>query len=195
MLQAFRFLAVVAVGGVLVGCLEPAPAPVRTRRLDAVLDSDGYALFHVKPGVEDRTAVLVELRRPAPGTYVLLHSVAAPRSVGWFDLDPNDFAPCRRYGDDEVEDTGLDCLVPDGHGELVDVITIAPEEPAKTAVLRHAFRQCTGWCAADMAPPTMEAHYAVMRIAPDGPPVRFAIETEAVDSAASASFPTVDRLD
>lgn len=63
----------------------------------------------------------------------------------------------------------------------------------KTAVLRHSFRKCAGGCLADMAPPTTQAHYAVMRIAQDGLPVRFAIETQGVDSA-STFAPSVERV-
>lgn len=45
-----------------------------------------------------------------------------------------------------------------------------------------------------MAPLTTQAHYAVMRIEKDGPPLRFAIETEGVDDDATYA-PSVDRVD
>jgi hypothetical protein len=186
-----------------IGCAPPSDT--KAHRIEARLDEEGYALFRADFRNASRGAVLVEMRNAPPGTYVLLHSRKAPESVGWFALDVGAYAPCRRFGKDAVDRIEVDCVVPGGHGELVDVVTIASmrllpakdpalddRAPADTTLLRH---EVTCRCEArgsssseSSAAESKETHtygyYAVMRVEPPGSTnvvVPFAIEAVPLD--------------
>lgn len=177
------------------------------QHLATVLDDDGYALFRVKSGGAERVAVLVDLRDVPEGTYVLLHSPSPPPSVGWFQLDPADYEGCRP-DDDLTRGPRLTCMVPGGHGEIVDIVRVFREpdqlwSTAETAsrpdvasgVLRHATFSPTPPAAASASSsssrPSRNEYYAVMRVELDRVPVEIGVEVRAYDDDA---MPSVERV-
>lgn len=168
--------------------------------MSTALGPDGYALFKAQHEGGSRLAFFVELRDVPEGTYVLLHTKKAPSSTGWFELDPSDYAACKRYGADAVEERTLDCMLPDGHGDLVDVVVVsAATSSSSRALLRHeiaapTFRSSSS-CSSDCSSTaTLEGHYAVMRVEHDAQAVPIAVEVRSLEDDAWKS-PTVERLE
>jgi len=190
---------------VAIGCKEPE-LKEDDNRITASLDTDGYALFKVTPNTTtSRVAVLVEMRNAPPGTYVLLHTARSPESVGWFALDVDAYSPCRQFGKDAVVETQLDCIVPDGRGEIVDIVTVdsnkllfggatddagkpvggtisAGSKHTETTILRHSIYT--------------SQFYAVMRVEYGYVQGSFAVEARPVNesSSSSATEPTVKQI-
>jgi hypothetical protein len=154
-------------------------------RITATLDRDGYALFEVDPNTPGRAAALVEMRDAPTGTYVLLHSLRSPTSVGWFALDVAEYKACT------VQPSQLDCLVPDGRGEVVSLVTITPDqartEPTDTTLLRHELPAHPIDTSTNPPLPRPSEWYAVMRVEKGTPPPAatepFAFEVRQLDAA------------
>jgi hypothetical protein len=196
--------------GILLGLCVPLSVACDSshgeRRINTDLGSDGYALFRAHAPGGYRLALLVEIRSAPQGTYALLHSRNPPQSVGWFDLDVEQFAACKRYGEAANTPTALGCVLPDGHGDLVDVVEVgATERP--DALLRHELvpiplpaptsrssSSASSHSSSTPVPPT-DGYYAVMRIERDGQAVPIAVEVRTMDSGYNVPSPSVERID
>ena len=175
-----QLLASSALAFCVAGC---APDDERSRVV-ASLPRDGYAQFEVKPGGAKRVAVLVEMRDVDEGTFVLLYTREEPTSSGWFELDPDAYVPCRHYGPDST-DVDVGCIVPSGHGAIVDVV--AANGAAQT-ILRHQLGDDPD---ASTTTSTSGGWYAVMRIAKHGPAIPIAVEVSAMDETEPYDAPSV----
>lgn len=159
-------------------------------RITATLDRDGYALFEVDPNTPGRAAALVEMRDAPAGTYVLLHSLRSPTSVGWFALDVAEYEACA------AQPSQADCQVPDGRGEVVSLVTIAADqprvEPTDTTILRHELAARPADTSTVPPLPRPSEWYAVMRVEKGAPPPSepFAFEIRQLDAATSATADT-----
>ena len=184
-------------GVVFCSACGPTQEPAR---MSTALGPDGYALFKAQHEGGSRLAFFVELRDVPDGTYVLLHTKKAPSSTGWFELDPSDYAACKRYGTEAVDERTLDCMLPDGHGDLVDVVEVSAATSASSrAVLRHQIdaptfsssSSCTRDCSSTA---TLAGYYAIMRVERDGQIAPIAVEVRSLEDDAWKS-PTVERLE
>jgi hypothetical protein len=174
-------------------------APEEDReRISTVLSEDGYALFRVEPGSAQRVAFLVEMRDVAEGRYVLLYTPSKPPSTGWFELAADEYVPCRHYGDDETDEVELDCLVPGGHGAIVDGFTVT-QSGAPQKLLRHRLvapitTSTTTSSSSSSKPKAPSGYYAVMRIEETGAPASLAVEVRALDDVAPYDAPSVAQV-
>jgi len=141
--------------------------------VDGTMKSDGYALFSVENGRQQRNDITMTLRDVEPkSTYVLIYSVDPPTNTGWFRFDPNSVQRCGG-------DIGTHCIVP-GYGYLVDVVTV-PEGQTEVTL-----RDDRCGCDADRYERDWLGHWAVMRIERPNKtnPIRFDVWAKAVKSHA-----------
>jgi hypothetical protein len=165
----------------LVLCVSGCAPDDKHSRITTHLPREGYALFKVSPGSTKRAAVIVEMRGVKDATFVLLYTPKEPKSSGWFDLDAGIYPPCRHYGAESTDDVELDCMVPNGHGALVDIAYAKPWP--STVVLRHQLGDGLEDSSCQCTSNAPNGWYAVMRIAKDGPEIELAVELVPMDDA------------
>lgn len=173
------------------GC---APDDERSR-IATELPGEGYALFKVSPGGAKRVAFVVEMRDVEEGNFVLLYTPMEPKSSGWFDLDASAYLPCRHYGPDSTGDVELGCIVPNGHGALVDAVVASPS--TKQLLLRHQLgdeETTEETTKQKTTPKTPGGYYAVMRIAKTGSSIPIAVEAISMDETEPFDSPVVKRI-
>jgi hypothetical protein len=168
------------------GC---APDDERSR-IVTELPRDGYALFEVKPGGAKRVAFVVEMRDVDEGTFVLLYTPKEPTSSGWFELDAGAYFPCRHYGPSSTEDVDVGCVVPGGHGALVDAV-VAGGSGSSQVILRHELGDDEPDASCSCTKNAPIGWYAVMRIAKSGPAIPIAVEAISMDETEPFDAPTV----
>lgn len=179
------FLASSALALSVAGCAAADDAS----RIETDLPEDGYALFQVKPGGAKRVAFVVEMRDVEEGRFVLLYTPKEPASSGWFELDADSYFPCRHYGPNSTDDVELGCIVPDGHGAIVDAVVAEPG--ASEVILRHQLGDGVEDAACNCTKSAPAGWYAVMRIAKTGPAIPMAVEAIAMDETEPFDTPSV----
>lgn len=189
--RLFHWLASAAFALCVSGC---APEDERSR-IVTELPREGYALFEVSPGGAQRVAFVVEMRDVKDASFVLLYTPNEPRSSGWFEIDPNAFYPCRHYGPDSTDDVELGCIVPNGHGALVDA-NEAKSWPS-SVLLRHQLGDAEP--SSDSSTETKNkaapgGFYAVMRTSKTGAPIPMAVEAIAMDEEEPFDAPSLRRI-
>lgn len=149
--------------------------------LHGTLRSDGYALFSVENGRQQRNDVTVAVKDADPGaTYVLLFSPNAPKNVGWFQFDPTSKSRCGGS-------TGPHCEV-SGYGYVVDVMTVT--EGASEVILRDD--RCG--CDADNQSKRWTGHWAVMRVERTDRPNGLFFHVAATKVKSHVDEPKVEQL-
>ena len=186
--RSLRWFASSALALCVSGC---APEDKRSR-ITTHLPPQGYALFQVSPGGAKRLAIVVEARDVKDASFVLLYTPKEPKSSGWFELDPNDYFPCRHYGTESVDDVELGCVVPNGHGALVDVVDAKPWP--STVLLRHQLGDGLEDASCKCTKAAPGGWYAVMRIAKTGPAIPIAFEVISMDETDSYEEPQVEHI-
>jgi hypothetical protein len=190
MLQArpLRWLA----SSVLALCVSGCAPDDERSRITTQLPPEGYALFRVSPGNAKRVAILVEMRDVKDASFVLLYTPKEPKSSGWFELDATDYTPCRHYGAESIDDVELGCVLPNGHGALVDVVDAKPWP--STVLLRHQLGDGLEDLSCKCTKPAPGGWYAVMRIAKTGPAIPIAVEVVSMDETDGYEEPSVEHI-
>lgn len=185
------FLRLLFASSALAFCVAGCAPDDDRSRIVTELPRDGYALFEVRPGGAKRIGVVVEMRDVEEGTFVLLYTPQEPTSSGWFELDPDAYLPCRGYGPESTDDVDVGCIVPGGHGAIVDVVVA---DGAAQTILRHQLGDdgdaSTG-ASTSTTSGTSGGWYSVMRIADNGAAVPMAVEAIALDEIEPFEAPTV----
>jgi hypothetical protein len=144
-------------------CVSSCAPDDERSRIVTDLPGDGYALFKVSPGRAQRVAFVIEMRDVVEGNFVLLYTPNEPTSSGWFELDAGAYVPCRHYGPDRTAEVELGCIVPNGHGALVDAVVA--RNISQQLLLRHELGDDDSESCASCKKPAPGGWYAVMRIA------------------------------
>lgn len=174
-----------------IACVAGCAPDDERSRVVTELARDGYALFSVEPGGAKRVAFVVELRDVEEGSFVLLYTPKQPVSSGWFELDASAYYPCRHYGPDSTDDVELGCVVPNGHGAIVDAVVAQPG--SSQLVLRHQLGDGVEDRACGCTKSAPSGWYAVMRVAKTGPAIPMAVEAIAMDDVEPFEAPTVTK--
>lgn len=170
-----------------VACVAGCAPDDERSRVVTQLPRDGYAQFEVKPGGAKRVAVIVEMRDVEEGTFVLLYTRKEPTSSGWFELDPDAYVPCRHYGPDST-DVDVGCIVPSGHGAIVDVVVATG---SSQTILRHQLGEGDEDASCGCTKSAPAGFYALMRIAKTGPAIPMAVEVSAMDDTEPYESPSI----
>jgi hypothetical protein len=174
-------------------CVAGCAPDDESSRIVTDLPRDGYALFEVKPGGAKRVAFVVEMRDVDEGTFVLLYTPKEPTSSGWFELDAGAYYPCRHYGPDSSDEVDAGCIVPGGHGALVDAVVAG--SGSSQVILRHELGDDEPDASCGCTKSAPSGWYAVMRIAKNGPAIPIAVEAIAMDETEPFVAPTVTDRD
>lgn len=151
-------------------------------QLDATMKEDGYALFAVDNGRQQRNDVTVRIKDAEPGsTYVLIYSPDPPTSAGWFAFDPTTRSRCGG-------DLGPHCEITGGFGYLVDVLTV--REGESEVILRDD--RCG--CDAEHDTRSWTGHWAVMRVERTSRPNQMTVDVWAKALESFSSKPDITQL-